>query len=294
MSKLRPSRKASEIAYTEKFYELNSDSPLSLALKTMTDEREIYRITIVDTSRTVRGVISGLRILEILSGFRGEIIKKRTSKGFKTLLEEPVHLFVEGYLHKLSKEISLTGLISYVMENCVGHVILVDQSNRLQGIITESCILKRLQAEDIRINISDIMTRQVYYAKPENTLFDSITIMKTHKIRRLPVFDDSDFKGIITVTDLIKHLCSNLYFSNSLEEEKIKKLLQEPISRIDLKQPKILNPKENIKIINLDEFGLGALILEDDHKIIGIVSPRDLVTKIPLLIGVQKFIEIIR
>lgn len=294
MSKPKLSRKAFEIAYREEFYEIHSDSPLSLALRTMIDERGIYRITIVDTARTVRGVLSGLRILEILSGHRGESIKKRTSKGFVTLLEEPVHLFVEGYLHKLSKDISLKGLISYIMENSVGHVVLVDQMNRLQGIITESCILKRLKIEDIKIKISDIMTRQVYCVTTENTLLDSITMMAKHNIRRIPVFHNSKFKGIVTVTDLIKHLCSSFQSNGGLEEEKIKKLLREPIARIDFRQPKILHPNEKLNAQNLDELELGYLILEDDHKIVGIASPRDLVTKVPILIGVQNFIQLIR
>lgn len=295
MSKYRLSSKASEIAYTEKFFEINTDETLSSALSMMANDREIYRLTIVDSTRNVKGVLSGLRILEILSGRRGEAIKKSTDEKFGSLLKEPITLFVEGYLHKLSNEISLTGLISYIMENSIGHVILVDQTNTLSGIVTEGCILKRLRFQDFPIKISDIMTPKVYSVTLEHTIFDSINMMSSHNIRRLPIIDNSKVKGIVTVIDLIKHLSSSLRSLENLENYRINKLMQEPLKKINLKQTEILHSDDNLKILqHKNKYKLGFPILGEDNKIVGIVCPRDLVTKVPRLIGVNNFVKLIQ
>jgi len=296
MSILKISRKASEIAYKENFYEINTEAPLSSAFDIITNEQEIYRLTVLDSTRCVKGVLSGLRILEILSGHRGEAIKKSKDGKLKSVLREPVTLFVENYLHKLSSRISLEGLISYIVENTIGHVILVDKTDRLRGIVTEGCILKKLRVQDLPVKISDIMTSNVCSATMEHSIFDSINIMSTHNIRRLPIVDDSNIKGIVTVNDLLKHVYSNLPSIDNQKDDVLDELMKEPLKKVNFLQARSLYLNddfekilEDIKKSRFDGFP----ILDENDKLVGIISPRDLVTKLPKKIGIKNFVKAI-
>ena len=52
------------------------------------------------------------------------------------------------------------------------------------------------------------MTRDVFYVKPENTLDECMALMTAKRIRHLPVFDNNQIKGIITIGDAVKEVIS--------------------------------------------------------------------------------------
>jgi CBS domain-containing membrane protein len=289
--------RATDIAYTENIYQIHMKSPLQSALDMMASKRNIYRLTVVDYKKHVRGVISGTRVLDIIAGRRGIGIKKRLGKNFEAFLRQPVRLFINEYLHKLSHQIPLKGIVSYVAENNIGHIILVDQMNRLYGVITERCIIDHLPLRSYGLTISDIMTTNVHSISSSQTLLDASSVMSSHNIRRLPVFEEKQLCGMITVTDILKYLISfERHIDAILTKEEMKKFMQDPIKSLDLKEPIVLNSKsefeEFLKIMRKSRTG-GFPVIDEDGKMIGIVSSRDVVVKLPKLLELQTFMELI-
>jgi CBS domain-containing protein len=263
----------------------------------MTGNKRIYRLTVIDSRKNVRGIISGLRVIETMTGRRGAGIKKRVGKGIEPLFKQPIKLFINEYLHKLSSDIPLNGLISYIMENFIGHVVLVDQMNVLQGVVTERCILSRSKIKGLDIKVSDIMKTEVHTASPEQTLLDATTIMTSYGIRKLPIIDQGQIKGVITVTDILKHLIDSDYHIEAIFSKKeIKNFLVEKIKEIDLIEPEVLHVDDELDKL-CDRMDLSKpirfLILNNNEKIAGIISSRDLVTKIPKIIGTDRFTSLI-
>jgi signal-transduction protein with cAMP-binding, CBS, and nucleotidyltransferase domain len=67
-------------------------------------------------------------------------------------------------------------------------------------------ILKGKSSKDT--NVSELMTKDVFYVKPENTLDECMALMTLKHIRHLPVFDNKQIKGIITIGDVVKEVIS--------------------------------------------------------------------------------------
>jgi CBS domain-containing protein len=69
------------------------------------------------------------------------------------------------------------------------------------------------------INVGSIMSKIQTYASPDTPVDVAVQRMVNHKIRRLPVISDGKVIGIITVTDLAKHLRTILLIEGILSDE---------------------------------------------------------------------------
>ncbi len=87
--------------------------------------------------------------------------------------------------------------------------LLVEEQGRLKGILTERDILQRVVAE--RLNPSEVcvelvMTKKVACCHPETKLSDARAMIKSQKIRHLPVLNDEQrLVGMISIGDLNAH-----------------------------------------------------------------------------------------
>ena len=89
------------------------------------------------------------------------------------------------------------------------------------GIVTERDFVKKICAAGIQASetkISEIMSKITTTAEPETPIDVAVQRMINHKIRRLPVIDNGKIVGIITVTDLAKHLRTTLLLDGTLQE----------------------------------------------------------------------------
>ncbi len=89
--------------------------------------------------------------------------------------------------------------------------VLVFENEKLVGVFSErdyarKVILKGKSSKDT--NVSELMTQDVFYVKPENTLDECMALMTSKHIRHLPVFDNKQIKGIITIGDVVKEVIS--------------------------------------------------------------------------------------
>ncbi len=89
--------------------------------------------------------------------------------------------------------------------------LLVFENEHLVGIFSErdyarKVILKGKASKDTPV--SEMMTRQLFYVKPENTLTECMALMTSKHIRHLPVFDNNRIAGIITLGDVVKEIVS--------------------------------------------------------------------------------------
>ncbi len=89
--------------------------------------------------------------------------------------------------------------------------LLVFENEQLVGIFSErdyarKVILKGKASKDTPV--SELMTKQIFYIKPENTLNDCMALMTAKHIRHLPVFDNNRVMGIVTIRDVVKAIVS--------------------------------------------------------------------------------------
>src|SRR5208283_1905985 len=85
------------------------------------------------------------------------------------------------------------------------------ENEKIVGIFSErdyarKVILKGKASRETAV--SELMTRSVFYVKPEHTLIDCMSLMTSKHVRHLPVLDNDRIAGIITIGDVVKAIIS--------------------------------------------------------------------------------------
>jgi CBS domain-containing protein len=88
----------------------------------------------------------------------------------------------------------------------VGALIVTD-GGRLAGIVTERDYLRRvtLEGRDERTTpVREIMSAPFAYVEPDATIDECMAIMTERRFRHLPVLDDGELAGIVSIGDVVK------------------------------------------------------------------------------------------
>jgi CBS domain-containing protein len=88
----------------------------------------------------------------------------------------------------------------------IGCLVIVDNSNKPLGIVTETDIIYKVVAEkkSLDTSIEEILTKDLKTIDEDETVEQAARVMTAHRIRRLPVLKGKKLVGIITLKDLIK------------------------------------------------------------------------------------------
>ena len=82
--------------------------------------------------------------------------------------------------------------------------LLVMEADRLVGVLSErdyarKIILQGKSSKDTLVG--EIMTRQVYTIHPDQTVEEAMDVMVRHHIRHLPVVEENQVIGVISIMD---------------------------------------------------------------------------------------------
>ena len=108
--------------------------------------------------------------------------------------------------------------------------ILVTTGDKLTGLITDKDIRRRCVAAGMSYSepVSKIMSNRLEVVSSSTLLSDALLLMTRHKINHLPVMHGDLAIGILTTSDIIRHLSANptliasdIYAANSVEALKL-------------------------------------------------------------------------
>lgn len=105
-------------------------------------------------------------------------------------------------------------------EKGISSLFVVKDANPV-GIVSERDFIKKICAKELQVSqvkIGDIMSKILTTASPETPIEVAVQRMVNHKIRRLPIMEGNNVVGIITVTDLAKHLRTTLLLEGALSD----------------------------------------------------------------------------
>jgi IMP dehydrogenase len=103
----------------------------------------------------------------------------------------------------LKAEATIGDALRIMRENKIGGIPIIDQSNRLVGILTN----RDLRFEDNpKRKVSEVMTKENLYTAPEGTdLKKAEQLFKKTKVEKLPIIDKQGrLKGLFTYSDILK------------------------------------------------------------------------------------------
>ena len=92
-------------------------------------------------------------------------------------------------------------------EAAVGTVVIMD-GRRVSGILSERDVVRALaaDADPDRSAVAEAMSSSPRYATPHDELQTGMDIMLAAGIRHLPVLDDGELVGIVSMRDLARYL----------------------------------------------------------------------------------------
>jgi CBS domain-containing protein len=107
-------------------------------------------------------------------------------------------------------------------EKGISSLIVVKNGNP-EGIITERDFIKKICVKELQvaqIKIINIMSKTQTIAEPDTPIEVAVQRMVNRRIRRLPILQDGRVVGIITVTDLARHLRTILLIEGALSGDR--------------------------------------------------------------------------
>jgi CBS domain-containing protein len=89
--------------------------------------------------------------------------------------------------------------------------LLVMEDGKLTGIFSErdyarKVILKGKSSKETQVG--ELMTKKVFYIDSQKTINDCMAMMTAKRIRHVPVIEDNQVMGIITIGDVVNQIIS--------------------------------------------------------------------------------------
>jgi len=119
------------------------------------------------------------------------------------------------------EEASVLDAIKMMAERSIGS-LLVMEGGELKGIVTErdyarKVIVKGRSSKSTQVG--EIMTTDVLTASTNQTVNECMTVMSERRIRHLPVVEDGEVLGLISIGDLVQAIIAD-------QQEEIQQLEQ--------------------------------------------------------------------
>lgn len=117
-------------------------------------------------------------------------------------------------VHSIAPNQTVYDAIAKMDELNIGALIVLNDQ-KLTGIISErdyrsKVILKGRSSRST--NVSEIMSADVYFVNPSDSVETCMSIMTDKKIRHLPVMRKDKIMGVISIGDLVKAIISKQKF----------------------------------------------------------------------------------
>ena len=120
----------------------------------------------------------------------------------------------------VNRETTVYDSLRLMAEKGIGALVVMDQGT-IVGVISErdyarKVILEGRSSRDTPV--SAIMSTSVLHAVPEQSIADGMALMTEKRIRHLPVMEDNQIIGIVSIGDLVKsHIVEQEYVISQLE-----------------------------------------------------------------------------
>lgn len=103
---------------------------------------------------------------------------------------------------------TIEDITKMLSEKRIGAALIVDDKGKLTGIATERDIIRKLAKDGVGSfgdAISTCMTKKVVSCSSTDSLNGIMSMMDKGRFRHVPVIDDGELRGIISVTDVVTY-----------------------------------------------------------------------------------------
>ncbi len=228
----------------------------------------------------IQGILASSDICRfLLQGEKCDFCKTFPSH-YDQIYSQPVSSIMNTAVIKLRDNSPLFVAVRIMSQHNIGTLPLINKYGDLIGIITERHIAFLLAdtKKNVAVKVGDIMTPDVITCSPSNTIGDALNIICQKGFRRLPIVDNDNLVGYLTVKDLLSYfLRENVV--QSFQDHNVAPIFNEKVTKI-MKSP-VITIQSDVSVTKfaqvMKKHNIGATPVVEDGKIIGIITERDIV-----------------
>lgn len=97
--------------------------------------------------------------------------------------------------------------IKMLCDRKIGALVITGAGGRITGIVSERDIVRTFGshgAAALDMPLTDVMTRKVVTCEPNDKMAEIMELMTRGKFRHLPVLENDDLVGIVSIGDVVK------------------------------------------------------------------------------------------
>jgi CBS domain-containing protein len=106
-----------------------------------------------------------------------------------------------------TQDVPISEAVARLAAKRIGALVVVDKKGRVEGIVSERDVVRAIGQRGPGIladPISSIMTREVVSCRERETINDVMSRMTLGRFRHLPVIEDGQLVGIVSIGDVVK------------------------------------------------------------------------------------------
>ncbi|MBL4646515.1 MAG: inosine-5-monophosphate dehydrogenase [Hyphomicrobiales bacterium] len=92
-------------------------------------------------------------------------------------------------------------------EHRIGAILIVDDAGKLIGILSERDIVRKISTDGpdaLQCDAEQCMTKEIVVCTPQDTIQVAMERMTTGRFRHMPVIEDGNLAGMVSIGDLVK------------------------------------------------------------------------------------------
>lgn len=118
--------------------------------------------------------------------------------------EEVVTVYVDDALLDVAEVLRQEG---------VGSAVVLDPHDEVLGIVTDRDLVvygQEFAGSLEQTTVNQVLSMSVFSVSPETSLLDLTEQMRESGVRRIPIVENDELRGIVTLDDIVVHLADQL------------------------------------------------------------------------------------
>jgi CBS domain-containing protein len=112
---------------------------------------------------------------------------------------------------------SLQSAVERMASRNIGALVVVDDAGKIVGMVSERDVVLAMAASAEKApvqSVTDVMSRRLLTCSPDDSLAELMAVMTEHRVRHLPVVDNGQLLGLVSIGDLVKARLGELEFES--------------------------------------------------------------------------------
>ncbi|ODS35931.1 MAG: hypothetical protein A7316_10510 [Candidatus Altiarchaeales archaeon WOR_SM1_86-2] len=235
------------------------------------------RIPVTDAgTQRLEGVAVAIDMVDFLGG--GEkynIITNDYGGNFLSAINCPIRKIMAYDYPSLTKQSSIEDAVRLIADKHYGGIPIVDggDDGKVCGIVTENDLLPAMGSWGMMIG--DVMSKDIISSSLGMMISDVAKVMVRNRKRRLPVIQEDEVIGIITVFDILEFLSKGEFKSIMAEDvlsTRVEEIMKEDVIKITTDR----DLGDVLALIKERGYG-GFPVVDDDNRLMGMVTITDVI-----------------